>query len=41
MEVIENADNFNSIPFFRILNHNPLTRVEDSYLFKLPALKCL
>jgi len=24
-----------------ILNHNPLTTVEDSYLFKLPALKYL
>uniref|UniRef100_A0A8C6C8N4 LRRC37A/B like protein 1 C-terminal domain-containing protein n=1 Tax=Monodon monoceros TaxID=40151 RepID=A0A8C6C8N4_MONMO len=41
MEVIENADNFNSIPFFRILNRNPLTTVEDSHLFKLPALKYL
>ena len=26
---------------WRILNRNPLTRVEDSYLFKLPALKYL
>ncbi|XP_072674892.1 leucine-rich repeat-containing protein 37B-like isoform X2 [Canis lupus baileyi] len=25
----------------RILSHNPLTTVEDSYLFKLPALKYL
>uniref|UniRef100_A0A8C0DTX3 LRRC37A/B like protein 1 C-terminal domain-containing protein n=1 Tax=Balaenoptera musculus TaxID=9771 RepID=A0A8C0DTX3_BALMU len=25
---------------YLILNRNPLTRVEDSYLFKLPALKC-
>ncbi|XP_057570736.1 leucine-rich repeat-containing protein 37A3-like isoform X1 [Hippopotamus amphibius kiboko] len=41
MEVIENANNFNSIPFSRILNRNPLTTVEDSYLFKLPALKYL
>lgn len=41
MVVTENADNFNSIAFFRILNRNPLTTVEDSYLFKLPALKYL
>lgn len=41
MEIIENADNFNSITFFRILNRNPLTAVQDPYLFKLPALKYL
>ncbi|XP_033623555.1 leucine-rich repeat-containing protein 37A2-like isoform X2 [Fukomys damarensis] len=38
---IENTDNFNSIAFFRILNHNPLTTIEDSSLLKLPALKYL
>ncbi|XP_045381850.1 leucine-rich repeat-containing protein 37B-like isoform X3 [Lemur catta] len=27
--------------FFRILNQNPLATVEDSYLYKLPALKYL
>ncbi|PNI17382.1 LRRC37A3 isoform 1, partial [Pan troglodytes] len=26
---------------YLILNHNPLTTVEDPYLFKLPALKYL
>ncbi|XP_058561169.1 leucine-rich repeat-containing protein 37A2-like isoform X13 [Neofelis nebulosa] len=36
-----NADNFNSIAFFRIISRNPLSTVEDSYLFKLPALKYL
>uniref|UniRef100_G3SJC0 Leucine-rich repeat-containing protein 37 N-terminal domain-containing protein n=1 Tax=Gorilla gorilla gorilla TaxID=9595 RepID=G3SJC0_GORGO len=38
---IENAGNFNFIAFFRILNRNPLTTVEDPYLFELPALKYL
>lgn len=38
---IENSGNFNCFVFFRILNHNPLTIVEDPYFFKLPALKYL
>lgn len=40
-QLLKNADNFNSIAFFRILDRNPLTIVEDSYLLKLPALRYL
>lgn len=37
----EEVYNFYPIAFFRNLDQNPLTTVEDPYLFNLPALKYL